>query len=131
MGSESEIKERKRTAVAICPAAGHGLKSTKSPTARIFPLKGSFKLLESIRYLFRNIKRFPGKILISCCGNFLSRIFGGITGNSKSAILFLLKNFDRLFTPISELIHLARCVKFNPYFYFPLDSTNRAFRNRN
>ena len=41
--------------------AGHGLKWTKCPAVKNFikmPLKGSFKLLESIRCLHRNIKRF-------------------------------------------------------------------------
>ena len=43
-----------------------------------------------------------------------TRIFGGITGISKFAILFVLTNLDQLYSPISELIDLARCVKFNP-----------------
>ena len=49
-----------------------------------------------------------------CWQNIFSRIFGGITGISKSAILFVLTNFDQLYSPISKLIDLARCVKFNP-----------------
>ena len=47
-------------AVAICPAAGHGLKWTQCPAVRnfhIISLKVSFKLLEGIRCSFRNIER--------------------------------------------------------------------------
>ena len=37
-------------------------------------------------------------------------------GNSKSAILFVLTKFVQLYSPISELIDLSTCVKFNPQF---------------
>ena len=67
-------------------------------------------------YLLRSSSSEKSSRKISCSRNFLSRIFGGITGISKSAILFVLTNFDQFYSPISEFIDLSRCVKFNPWF---------------
>ena len=67
-------------------------------------------------YLLRSSSSEKSSRKISCSRNFLSRIFGGITGISKSAILFVLTNFDQFYSPISELIDLSRCVEFNPWF---------------
>ena len=52
------------------------------------------------------------------CFSFLTGL--GIKANStkcKSAILICLTAFSSDYPPISDLIHLARCVKFNPQFY--------------
>ena len=51
------------------------------------------------------------------CFSFLTGL--GIKANStkcKSAILICLTAFSSDYPPISDLIHLARCVKFNPQF---------------
>ena len=51
------------------------------------------------------------------CFSFLTGL--GIKANStkcKSAILICLTAFSSDYSPISDLIHLARCVKFNPQF---------------
>ena len=51
------------------------------------------------------------------CSSFLTGL--GIKSNStkcKSAILICLTAFSSDYPPISDLIHLARCVKFNPQF---------------
>ena len=58
--TELQPQRRIKNAVAICPAAGHGLKWTKCPAVRNFHIISAerlFNLLVGIGCFFRNIER--------------------------------------------------------------------------
>ena len=116
MGCRKLPLTKKCNATRICSSVGDSASFLFVHRCRSFSRISVRNSIESRpnRYLIRSSSSEKSSRKISCWRNIFSRIFRGITGISKSAILCVLTNFDLLYSPINGLIDLARCVKFNP-----------------